>query len=123
MSEEPVVAAVETLFGVSRRYEADPGQPVEATFALWLCTCFSDDDAPPTWLVCDRAVDGRISWCRVPDRTEPLDLVHAKDMAGDHTSPRDVLLWLQRSEAAPWAGSGSSSDAIVLALRDKILAG
>jgi hypothetical protein len=122
MPEDPAVAAVEELFGSSRRYEADPRQRAEATFALWLCTCYSDD-AAPTWLVCDRAVDGVIDWCRVPDRIEPLDLVNAQDTAGNHTSPADVLLWLQRSEADPWGGSGSSSDAIVLeALREKLLA-
>jgi len=92
------------------------------------CNCYSEDDSAPTWLVYDRAVDGGIEWCRVPDRTEPLELVHAKDTAGDHTSPADVLLWLQRREADPWLGSGNGngnvSDAVVLeALRDKILAG
>lgn len=128
MSQDPAVDAVEEQFGLSRRCEANPGQRVEAIFALWLCNCYSEDDSAPTWLVYDRAVDGGIEWCRVPDRTEPLELVHAKDTAGDHTSPADVLLWLQRREADPWLGSGNGngnvSDAVVLeALRDKILAG
>ena len=124
MFEDPAVAAVEALFAESRRCEADPSQRVEATFALWICSCYSHDDRAPKWLVYDRADDGGIAWCRVPERTKALDLVHAKDTAGDHTFPAHVLLWLQRGEADPWGGSGSSSDAIVLeALRDKILAG
>ena len=124
MSEDPAVAAVEELFGVLRRSEAAPGQRVEATFALWLCPCYSDDEAAPIWLVYDRAEDGGIAWCRVPEGTEPLGLVHAKETAGDHTSPADVLVWLQRSESDPWGGSGSRSDSAVLdVLREKILAG
>jgi hypothetical protein len=121
MSEDSAVADVEDLLGSWRRYEPDPRERAEATFALWLCTCYSED-AAPTWLVYDRAGDGEIAWCRVPDRMEPLDLVKAQDTAGNHTSAADVLLWLHRSEADPWGGSGSSSDAIVLeTLREKLV--
>ena len=56
--EDPAVAAVEGLFGVSRRCEVDPEQRVEAAFALWVGTCYSDDDFAPTWLVYERAADG-----------------------------------------------------------------
>jgi hypothetical protein len=123
MVEDPAVAAAEALFGESRRCEADPGQRVEATFALWICNCYSDDDRAPKWLVYDRADDGGIDWCRVPERTRALDLVHAKDTTGDHTFPAHVLLWLQGREADPWGGSRSGADAILLeTLRDKILA-
>lgn len=124
MSEDPTVAAVEDVLGSARRSEPDPAEPVEAAFALWLCNCYSDDDSAPTWFVYDRAADGGLAWCRVPDRTEPLDLVRAKDSAGDHTSPPDVLLWLQGTEAAPWSSPHGGGDAVVLeALRTKILAG
>lgn len=124
MSQDPTVAAVEDVLGPARRSEPDPADPVEATFALWLCNCYSDDDSVPTWLVYDRAADGGLAWCRVPDRTEPLDhLVHAKDSAGEHTGPSDVLLWLQGTEASPWSSAHGGYGALVLeALRAKVLA-
>jgi hypothetical protein len=121
MPEDTAVATVEQLFGASRRYEADLQWRIAATFALWLCTCYSDDDKAPTWLVHDFADGTGVAWCRVPNRVKPLDLVDAQDTAGDHTSPAEVLLWLEGRAADPWNGD-SSGDAILLkAIREKLL--
>ena len=122
MPEGPAVSAVEEILGASRRYEADPHQRVIAAHALWICTCYSDDAEPPTWLIHDVADAHEIAWCRVPDG-EPLELVDARDSSGNHTDPAWVLLWLQGGASNPWGEDVGGGDALLLeALRTRILA-
>lgn len=81
--------------------------------ALWICACDSDDDDAPTWLIYDTG-DDRIGWCRVPEGTEPLDLVDARLSAGDHTGPSEVLAWLEGTVPAPWPDDGGREERTVI---------
>lgn len=88
-----------------------------------ICLCGGDEKLSLRWLIYDRASDGEIAWCRVPGGMNPWDLVHEEDGAGDHTSPVEVRLWLERREVNPWGEVRGGGDAVVLnTLRDKILA-
>lgn len=73
------VARVEAILGLvagsgSAAPQALEGTPV-VTNAVWICACVTFDEAP-TWLIHDG--DDRVSWHRVPDGVEPLDLVQAQ---------------------------------------------
>lgn len=78
---------------------------------MWLCACVTLDDAP-TWLIYDTAEDGLV-WCRVPDAIDPLDLVSAQRIAGCHTDPGWVLLWLEGKASDP-CGGDNCGDLVVL---------
>lgn len=93
--EDPSVAAVEAILGADAlTVQPRPRSAVRpiASHALWICACVTVDDAP-TWLIYDTE-DG-VSWCRVADKMEPLDLVNARLTAGGHADPAQVLLWLE----------------------------
>lgn len=95
LDEDPYVAPVEQVLGAHATWYSparNDRKPV-ATHALWICACVCDQDAP-VWLIY-RTVDDGLRWCRVPDRVEALDLVDAQRYAGGHTSPYEVLMWLQ----------------------------
>jgi hypothetical protein len=64
-------------------------------------------------------------WRRVPDRIEPLDLVHARYTAGGHADPAEVLRWLQGDAPDPWGvlGDGNEDPAVLDALRRRIIVG
>jgi hypothetical protein len=109
-AEDPSVAKVEQLLAAAAPAtsgQVPGGRPLVGN-ALWICACVSFDDAP-TWLVYEQA-DGELSWCRVPDGCEPLDLLEASASAGGHADPESVLAWLEGREADPWGGGGSGWD-------------
>lgn len=114
--EDPSVAAVEAILGADAlTVQPRPRSAVRpiASHALWICACVTVDDAP-TWLIYDTE-DG-VSWCRVADKMEPLDLVNARLTAGGHADPAQVLLWLEGKDPTPWGNCGSGwGEAAVLA--------
>lgn len=108
--EDPSVARVEAIFelvtGSSSAASTAVGAAPIVPNALWICACVAFDDAP-TWLIHDG--DDRVSWCRVPDGVEPLDLVEAQTSAGGHADPTEVLHWLEGKALAPWGSGGDGS--------------
>ena len=62
--------------------------------AIWICACVGEGEQCPTWLVTDGAAPGTVSWQRLPDGSEPGDVVGDVPMVGGHADPVDVLLWL-----------------------------
>lgn len=119
--EDPSVAGVEAIL----RAAAPAVQPgprsarSQALHALWICACVTIDDAP-TWLIYDTE-DG-VSWCRVADGIEPLDLIDARLTAGGHAEPSRALFWLEGKAADPWGdlGSGWGEAAVLEQLLTKI---
>lgn len=101
------MAGVEAILGAAASAaEPRPRSAIRpiASHALWICACVTVDDAP-TWLIYD--TDDGVSWCRVADGIEPLDLVDARLTAGGHADPAQVLLWLEGKAPSPWADGGS----------------
>ena len=100
---DPHVADVEAILEAvaprstrtTQRRKRRPG----ATHALWLCACDTLDDAP-LWLIYDSDDEGLV-WCRVPDGAEITGLVDSRRIAGAHTSPGEVLQWLDGEVASP----------------------
>ena len=115
MRVEEILEAASAGSRATLRVDARP----TAEHALWICGCVTMDDAP-TWLIYD--TDAGVSWRRVPERVEPLDLVDARLSAGGHADPSEVLLWLQGQAPDPWAAGGAGwGEATVLEeLRRKI---
>ena len=115
--EDPAVADVEQMFEAAAAMLSvaggrSPARPT-ATHALWICACVTADQAP-RWLICDTDKDG-IAWRRVPARVEPLELVDARQSAGGHADPKEVLRWLEGNAPDPWANGGSGvGDAAVI---------
>ena len=93
---------------------------VATEHALSICACVTADDAP-TWLIYETA-DGGLTWRRVPDRLEPLDLVDARLTMGGHADPAEVLRWLRRDASNPWGsgGDGYGNSRVLEALRERI---
>jgi len=121
--EDPSVAAVEQMLdSASLQSESMSNQQGEfkAKHALAICACVTADWAP-TWLIYDSA-DGALRWRRVPDRTEPLDLVDAQLTALGHADPAEVLQWLQGDASNAWGslGDGGGDPGVLESLRDRI---
>lgn len=117
--EEASVAPVEYLLDLSatRRTPAAPSADglANATYALWICACVCEDDAP-TWLIYEGR-DGQVWWDRVPEGIEVQSLVDAEFSAGGHADPGVVLDWLLGKAAGPWgSGDGSGDDNVLEAL-------
>ena len=112
---EEILEAASAGSGATPQVNARP----TAEHALWICACVTMEDAP-TWLIYD--TDTGVTWRRVPERVEPMDLVDARLSAGGHADPSEVLLWLQGQVPDPWARGGAGwGDATVLEeLRHKI---
>lgn len=121
--EDPAVAFVEAILETAAsRHPAPPqsgkGTPV-APHALWICACVTMDDAP-AWLIYDTDEDG-LTWCRMPDGVEPVELVDARLIAGGHADPAEVLRWLQGKTSEPWGGGdGGGDDGVLEQLGPKI---
>ncbi|TCI96281.1 hypothetical protein [Aeromicrobium sp. IC_218] len=108
--EDPAVAPIEARLD-ARATRREDRSSVAATHVLWLCLCYADE--APTLLVHDDD-DGRLWWCRVPDRTSITDLADGPFFAGGHTDPAYVLDWLERRAHDPWADGGNDPDPEVL---------
>jgi uncharacterized protein (TIGR03083 family) len=95
---DPDVAidAVEEFLSVSVSSDADPADPPRPAMegAIWVCACVGDSRDCPTWLITDGTTPGTVSWQRLPEGTEPGDVVGGVPMVGGHADPVDVLLWL-----------------------------
>lgn len=119
--ENPSVAPAEALLDrVATRARLDgSGTRPAAEHALWICACYSMDDAP-TWLIYDEP-DGSLRWCRIPDGSEATDVVDARFSAGGHADPGGVLAWLRGDAADPWVGGdGWGDDEAVRGLGRKV---
>jgi hypothetical protein len=103
--DDPAVPVVEQILSAAAARNPAKQQQVEgrrvATRALWICACETINDAP-TWLIHDDADGIGIAWCRVPDGADVGDVVDARLIAGGHTDPGDVLLWLQGKASERW---------------------
>ncbi|MGZ4588307.1 MAG: hypothetical protein ACXVX9_10950 [Mycobacteriaceae bacterium] len=95
------------------KWASPQGARPHAARALWICACVTQDDAP-TWLIYDTD-DGAVTWCRVEDGVEMADLVDARQTAGGHADPSEVLRWLQGATPDPWGrgGHGSGDESVV----------
>ncbi len=93
---DTAVDAVEEFLTVSVSSDADPADPPRPAMngAIWICACVGEGEQCPTWLVTDGAAPGTVSWQRLPDGSEPGDVVGDVPMVGGHADPVDVLLWL-----------------------------
>lgn len=114
--EDPAVPLVERILETAAaRNPVQEQQTVGrrvVTHALWICACYSMNDAP-VWLIYDDTDQDGIAWCRLPDWAEEVgDLVDARLIAGGHTEPETVLLWLQGKVSDPWAGDFGDADVL-----------
>lgn len=107
--------AVEEFLTVSVSSAEDPADPPRPPLegAIWICACAGAEGPSPTWLVIDGPVPGTVAWQRVADGTEPADLVPGVPLAGGHSDPVAVLLWLYGRVADPFDG-GLTGDPGVL---------
>ena len=92
---------------------------VPAHHALWICACLGHGDAP-TWLL-HTGADGGLVWCRVPDHTDVLDLVGARQLVGGHSEPGLVLMWLEGDLPDPFLGDLQQGDLGLLDLIGRAL--
>ena len=121
--EDAAVSVVERMLHAAFRSQhslpTEDGK-AQAEHALWICACVTHDYAP-TWLLCDTAAGG-FMWRRVPERMEPLALVHARRTACGHADPAEVLCWLQGDAPDPWGilGDGNGDPAALEALRRRV---
>jgi uncharacterized protein (TIGR03083 family) len=107
--------AVEEFLTVSVSTAEDPAEPPRPALdgALWACACAGSEGPSPTWLVTDGPAPGTVAWQRVPDGTDPADLVDGVALVGGHTDPALFLLWLYGRVRNPFEG-GASGDTDVL---------
>lgn len=107
--------AVEEFLTVSVSTDADPADPPRPALAgaIWVCACVGETSDCPTWLVTDGDQPGTVAWQRLPDGTEPRDVVTDVPMVGGHADPADVLLWLYGRCDQPFEG-GPTGDRSVL---------
>lgn len=107
--------AVEEFLTVSVSSEADPADPPRPAMggAIWICACSGHEGPSPTWLITDGPTPGTVSWRRVPDGVDPVELVHDVPLVGGHARPADVLLWLYQRHESPFIGK-PEGDAHVL---------
>jgi hypothetical protein len=113
--EDPSVAPVEALLdGVAKRLSqvSSRARRPAAKHALWICACWTLDDAP-TWLIYEDA-DGGVVWGRIPGGDEASDFVDAQFTAGGHADPGGVLAWLQGRAADPWTCGDGWGDEVVI---------
>ena len=119
---DAAVAEVERVLSA-----ASPNSPtthsgrVAAESALMICACVTVGESP-NWLIYS-STDGRLMWCRVPDRLEMEDLVRARATAAGHADPVAVLAWLRGKASDPWGGGGGGwGDARVLEVLRTLIA-
>ncbi len=107
--------AVEEFLTVSVSSADDPADPPRPSLdgAIWVCACGGTEGPSPTWLVTDGPTAGTVAWQRVPDDTEPADLVDGVPLVGGHSDPAVFLLWLYGRVTDPFEG-GVSGDTDVL---------
>jgi hypothetical protein len=122
-TEDPCVAAVEQILTAAASRWYAPGLPAEGTdevvHALWVCACVTQWTAP-TWLIYDTS-SGAITWRRVPDGCEPIEIVEAQLSAAWHADPEEMLGWLDGDAVDPWGGGdGRGGSSVLPKLRAKI---
>jgi uncharacterized protein (TIGR03083 family) len=107
--------AVEEFLTFSVSSADDPADPPRPPLggAIWVCACGGAEGPFPTWLVTDGPTPGTVAWRRVPDGTEPADLVDGVPLVGGHSDPAAFLLWLYGRVTDPFDG-GVSGDTGVL---------
>jgi uncharacterized protein (TIGR03083 family) len=109
--------AIEEFLTVSVSSADDPADPPRPALAgaIWVCACAGREGPSPRWLVSDGPAPGTVAWRRVPDDTEPTDLVEGGvPLVGGHVDPAAFLLWLYGRVEQPFEG-GPSGDTDVLA--------
>ncbi len=115
LDSDAAADAVEEFLTVSVSSAEDPADPPRPPLggALWVCACGGAEGPSPTWLVTDGPTPGTVAWQRVPDGTEPADLVHGVPLVGGHSDPATFLLWLYHRVDDPFEG-GVTGDTDVL---------
>lgn len=111
--------AVEEFLTVSVSSAEDPADPPRPALdgALWVCACAGVEGPSPTWLVTDGPSPGTVAWQRVPDGTEPADLVTGVPLVGGHSDPAAFLLWLYGRVVDPFEGGVAGDTGVLTRLR------